>query len=113
MRFTLVFSHSVTKISLPIGTRLFVLYVSARTHLCTNVRSRQDEDFNYVRTQVRIVKDGFDLCPDISQNMDYLCPIMDPAKNKIWNIYVRAQVKIAKDGFELCPETSQNNKRWI
>ena len=49
------------------------------------------------------------------QNMDYLSPIVDPAKNKIpvWNIYVRAQVKIAKDGFDLCPDTSQNRKRWI
>jgi len=46
------------------------------------------------------------------QNMDYLCPIVDPAKNKIWNIYVRTQVKIAKDGFDLCPNTSQNRKIW-
>ena len=24
--------------------------------------------YNYVRTQVKIAKDGFDLCPDTSQN---------------------------------------------
>ena len=89
-----------------------------RTHLRTNVRTRQDKNFNYVRTQVKIAKDGFDLCPNSGhksklKNMDYLCPTVEPAKNKIWNNYVRAQVKIAKDGFELCPGTSQNRKRWI
>ncbi len=30
-----------------------------RTHLRTNVRTRQDKDYNYVRTQVKIAKDGF------------------------------------------------------
>ena len=39
-----------------------------RTHLRTNVRTRQDKDFICVRTQVKIAKDGFYLCPDISQN---------------------------------------------
>jgi len=38
-------------------------------------------DLNYVRTQVKIEKDGF--------------------------IYVRTQVKIEKDGF-ICPDTSKN-----
>ena len=28
----------------------------------------QKMDLNYVRTQVKIEKDGFDLCPDTSQN---------------------------------------------
>ena len=45
--------------------------------------------------------------------MDYLRPIVDPAKNKIWIIYVRTQVNIAKDGFELNSDTSKNRKRWI
>ena len=58
-----------------------------RTHLSTNVRSRQAKDFNYIRTQVKIAKDEFDLCPDISQNKDYLCPIVpswivDPRKEQ-------------------------------
>ena len=34
----------------------------------------QKMDLNYVRTQVKIAKDGFDLCPDTSQN------------RKIWQI---------------------------
>ena len=46
---------------------LFVPYVSA--HLRTNVRTRQDKDFNCVRTQVTIAKDGIYLCPDIIQNL--------------------------------------------
>ena len=72
-----------------------------RTHLRTNVRTRQDKDFNYVRTQVKIAKDGF--------------------------VYVRTQVKMSKYGLfmsnrgfrkeqnmdYLCPDTSQNRKRWI
>jgi len=29
---------------------------------------RQNMDLNYVRTQVKIEKDGFDLCPDTSKN---------------------------------------------
>ena len=67
---------------------------------------------NYVRTQVKIEKDGFELCPDTSQNGKIwisLCPFVDPAKNKIWINYVRTlrtQVKITKDGFDLCPDTS-------
>jgi len=28
----------------------------------------QKMDLNYVRAQVKIAKDGFDLCPDTSQN---------------------------------------------
>jgi len=35
-------------------------------------------DFNYVRKQLKIAKDGFDLCPGTSQN------------NKIWIFYVQS-----------------------
>ena len=98
------------------GFYLSSMYV--RTHFRTNVRTRQDKDFNCVRTQVKIAKDGFYLCPDISQNRKNKIWIIYvqswiPTKNKIWIIYVRTQVKIAKDGFDLCPGTSQNRKRWI
>ncbi len=77
-----------------------------------NVCTRQDKDLNYFRTQVKIAKDGFDLCPDTSQN------------RKRWIIYVRSwipqrtkyglfKVKSAKDGFDFCPYTNQKRKRWI
>ena len=36
--------------------------------MAVTVYPRQDMDLNYVRTQVKIAKDGFDLCPDTSQN---------------------------------------------
>jgi len=72
--------------------------------------NRQNKYLNYVRTQVKIAKDGFELCPDTSQNRKIwiylsghkseirqnivLCPFVDPAK--IWINYVRTQVKKAK-----------------
>ena len=39
-------------------------------YLCPIVdpRKEQNMDLNYVRTQVKIEKDGFDLCPDTSRN---------------------------------------------
>jgi len=98
-----------------------------RTHLRTNVRSRQDKDFNYVWTQVRIVKDGFDLCPDICQNVKIgiiyvqswtpqrtkygICISGHKSKSQKMDLnYVRTQVKIVKDGFDLCLDASQNRK---
>ena len=73
-----------------------------RTHLRTNLRPRhrQDKDFNYVRAQVKIAKDGF-ICQDISQNVKLwiiYVQSLTPQRTKIWIIYVRTQVKIAKDG---------------
>ena len=77
------------------------------------VYHRQDMDLNYVRTQVKIAKDGFDLCPDTSQNrkrwiiyVQSWIPqrtkyglFMSGHKSKAQKmdlIYVRTQVKIAK-----------------
>jgi len=71
-----------------------------RTHLRTNVRSRQDKDFNYVRTQVRIEKDGFTLSPDISQNVKGLF-MSNRGPRKEQNMEYSY------------PGTSQNRKRWI
>ena len=53
---------------------------------------RQNMDLNYARTQLKIEKDGFDLCPDTSQNW----------KRWIYLSGLRTQVKIEKDGF-ICP----------
>ena len=51
-------------------------------------RKEQNMDISMsgLRTQVKIAKDGFELCPDTSQNR--------------------------KDGFDLCPDTNQNRKIW-
>jgi len=103
--------------------------VRVNVHIRANVRTRQDKDFNYVRTQVKIAKDGFDLCPDISQNVQiwiiyiqswtpqttkygiFMSGHKSKSQKMVLN-YVRTQVKIAKDGFDLCPDTSQNRKIW-
>ena len=91
-------------------------------------------DLNYVRTQVKIEKDGFELCPDTSKNRKrwiylsglrtqvkiekdgFICPLrthlrtnVRTRQDKNFNC-VRTQVKIAKDGFYLCPDISQNRK---
>ena len=87
-----------------------------RTHSSTNLRPRQDKDFNFVRTQVKIANDGFDLCPDISQNVKTWIIFVQswtPQRTKYGYNYGRTQVKTAKDGFEFCPDTSRNRKIWL